>query len=128
MKTKSHPILGKSFFDIKNDPLVIEALNKAFPSKNKKINASTKYYPNPELAAIIGPYPIKASQALVKLWGYLKANKLGNGTIDQLRLELEGNLLKPLFLKDNVVVLEMNEIIKRHIINTSDFTYETVLG
>jgi upstream activation factor subunit UAF30 len=73
----------------------------------------TSLQPSPELAAVIGPEPLARTEAVSKIWAYIKAHELQN---PQNRRELVADKkLKLVFGTDKVTMFEMNKHLARHL-------------
>ena len=69
--------------------------------------------PSPELAAVIGPEPLARTEAVSKIWAYIKAHDLQN---PQNRREIVADdKLKPVFGADKVTMFEINKHLARHL-------------
>jgi chromatin remodeling complex protein RSC6 len=69
--------------------------------------------PSPELAAVIGPEPLARTEAVSKIWAYIKAHDLQN---PQNRREIVADdKLKPVFGADKVTIFEINKHLARHL-------------
>ena len=70
--------------------------------------------PSPELVAVIGAGPVARSEAVKKMWDYIKANNLQNPA--NKREILADAKLKPVFGgKDKVTMFEMNSHLAKHL-------------
>jgi upstream activation factor subunit UAF30 len=75
------------------------------------LNASLQ--PSPELAAVIGPEPMARTEAVSKIWAYIKAHDLQN---PQNRREIVADeKLRLVFGTDKVTMFEMNKHLARHL-------------
>jgi upstream activation factor subunit UAF30 len=75
------------------------------------LKASLK--PSPELAAVIGPEPLARTEAVSKIWAYIKAHDLQN---PQNRREIVADKkLRLVFGTDKVNMFEMNKHLGRHL-------------
>jgi chromatin remodeling complex protein RSC6 len=69
--------------------------------------------PSKELAAVIGDEPLPRSEAVSKMWAYIKKHKLQN---EQNKREIiADDKLQPVFGKDKVTMFEMNKHLARHL-------------
>ena len=70
--------------------------------------------PSSELVAVIGAGPVARSEAVKKMWDYIKANNLQNPA--NKREILADAKLKPVFGgKDKVTMFEMNSHLAKHL-------------
>jgi len=70
--------------------------------------------PSDELVAVIGAGPVARSEAVKKMWDYIKANNLQNPA--NKREILADAKLKPVFGgKDKVTMFEMNSHLAKHL-------------
>jgi chromatin remodeling complex protein RSC6 len=70
--------------------------------------------PSPELVGVIGPGPVARSEAVKKMWDYIKANNLQNPA--NKREILADAKLKPVFGGlDKVTMFEMNSHLAKHL-------------
>ena len=70
--------------------------------------------PSPELVAVIGAGPVARSEAVKKMWDYIKANNLQNPA--NKREILADAKLKPVFGGlDKVTMFEMNSHLATHL-------------
>ena len=90
---------------------------KAAPASTggKKPNALQKpLQPSKELAAVVGgPTPLSRSEAVSKVWEYIKANNLQNP--ENRREILADDKLGRVFGTDRVTMFEMNRHLARHL-------------
>ena len=69
--------------------------------------------PSKELAAVIGDEPLPRSEAVSKMWAYIKKHNLQN---EQNKREIIADeKLQPVFGKDKVTMFEMNKHLARHL-------------
>ena len=69
--------------------------------------------PSKELAEVIGSEPLPRSEAVSKMWAYIKEHKLQN---EQNKREIIADAkLLPVFGKDKVTMFEMNKHLARHL-------------
>ena len=69
--------------------------------------------PSKELAAVIGDEPLPRSEAVSKMWTYIKKHKLQN---EQNKREIiADDKLQLVFDKDKVTMFEMNKHLARHL-------------
>ena len=69
--------------------------------------------PSPELAAVIGPELLARTEAVSKIWAYIKAHDLQN---PQNRREIVADKkLRLVFGTDKVTMFEMNKHLARHL-------------
>ena len=80
-----------------------------------KANALQKaLQPSEELAAVVGdPTPLSRSEAVSKMWDYIKKNNLQNP--ENKREILADDKLKPIFGKPKVTMFEMNKHLAQHL-------------
>ena len=80
-----------------------------------KANALQKaLQPSEELAAVVGgPTPLSRSEAVSKVWDYIKARNLQNP--ENRREILADDKLRKVFGKDKVTMFEMNKHLARHL-------------
>ena len=71
-------------------------------------------HPSKELAAIVGPEPLARSEAVSRMWAYIKEHKLQN---EQNKREIlsDAKLLAIFDNKDKVSMFEMNKHLARHL-------------
>ena len=70
--------------------------------------------PSEELAAVVGaPAPLPRSEAVSKVWDYIKAHNLQNP--EDRREILADDKLRKVFGKDKVTMFEMNKHLARHL-------------
>jgi upstream activation factor subunit UAF30 len=69
--------------------------------------------PSAELAAVVGKGPLPRSEAVSKVWAYIKSNKLQNPS-DGREILADDNLRK-VFGKDKVTMFEMNKHLAAHL-------------
>ena len=70
--------------------------------------------PSEELAAVVGaPAPLPRSEAVSKVWDYIKAHNLQNP--ENRREILADDKLRKVFGKDKVTMFEMNKHLARHL-------------
>jgi chromatin remodeling complex protein RSC6 len=81
----------------------------------KKISGLQKpLTPSPELVAVVGSGQIARSDAVKKLWDYIKAHNLQNP--ENKREIIADAKLKPVFHgKDKVTMFEMNSHLAKHL-------------
>jgi chromatin remodeling complex protein RSC6 len=69
--------------------------------------------PSKELAEVIGSDPLPRSEAVSKMWAYIKQHKLQN---EQNKREIIADAkLQKVFDKDKVTMFEMNKHLARHL-------------
>ena len=87
---------------------------KAAPETAKvPAGLKTSLQPSAELAAVIGPEPLARTEAVSKLWVYIKAHGLQN---PQNRREIVADdKLRLVFGTDKVTMFEMNKHLGRHL-------------
>ena len=80
-----------------------------------KANALQKaLQPSEELAAVVGgPAPLPRSEAVSKVWDYIKARNLQNP--ENRREILADDKLRKVFGKDKVTMFEMNKHLAQHL-------------
>jgi upstream activation factor subunit UAF30 len=69
--------------------------------------------PSEELAAVVGPGPLPRTEAVSKVWEYIKSNNLQNP--ENRREILADDKLGKVFDKDRVTMFEMNKHLARHL-------------
>ena len=71
-------------------------------------------HPSKELAAIVGAEPLSRSEAVSRMWAYIKAHKLQN---EQNKREIlsDAKLLAIFDNKEKVSMFEMNKHLARHL-------------
>ncbi len=69
--------------------------------------------PSKELAAVIGSDPLPRTEAVSKVWDYIKRQELQNP--ENRREILADDKLKPVFGKDKVTMFEMNKYLAQHL-------------
>ena len=70
--------------------------------------------PSEELAAVVGgPTPLSRSEAVSKVWDYIKAHNLQNP--ENRREILADGELRKVFGKDKVTMFEMNKHLAQHL-------------
>ena len=69
--------------------------------------------PSAELAAVVGPGPLPRTEAVSKMWEYIKANSLQDP--ENRREILADDTLKKVFGKGRVTMFEMNKHLARHL-------------
>ena len=80
-----------------------------------KANALQKaLQPSDELAAVVGgPAPLPRSEAVSKVWDYIKVHNLQNP--ENRREILADDRLRKVFSKDKVTMFEMNKHLAQHL-------------
>jgi chromatin remodeling complex protein RSC6 len=73
----------------------------------------TALRPSPALAAIVGSEPLPRTEAIKKLWEYIKERNLQNPA--NKRNILCDEPLKAVMLKDEVTMFEMTGLVSRHL-------------
>ena len=89
---------------------------KATPqaSKGGKASALQKpVQPSEELAGVVGSAPLPRSEAVSKVWDYIKSHKLQNP--ENRREILADDTLRKVFGKDKVTMFEMNKHLAQHL-------------
>ena len=91
------------------------AKKAAAPKAKRKLNPALlqKLTPSETLAAIVGASPLPRSQALKKVWDYIKKNGLQDAT--NRRKINSDDKLKSLFGKASVGMLEIGGILAKHL-------------
>ena len=69
--------------------------------------------PSEALAAVVGPGPLPRTEAVSKVWEYIKANNLQNP--ENRREILADDKLGKVFGTDRVTMFEMNKHLARHL-------------
>ena len=78
---------------------------------NAAFNAPPK--PTPELAAVVGEEPLPRTEAVSKMWDYIKKHKLQD---EKNRREIVADdKLKPIFGKERATMFEMSGFLARHL-------------
>ena len=96
-----------------------KAPNKAAPAKKApaKKEASSAFAaplkPSKELAAVVGDKPLARTEAVSKIWEYIKKHNLQNP--ENKREILADDKLKPVFGKPKVTMFEMNKYLSAHL-------------
>ena len=93
-----------------------EKPKKAAPkASGGKANALQRpLQPSEELAAVVGgPAPLSRSEAVSKVWDYIKAHNLQNP--ENRREILADDKLRKVFGKDKVTMFEMNKHLAQHL-------------
>jgi upstream activation factor subunit UAF30 len=70
--------------------------------------------PSPELAAVVGAEPLSRTEAVSKLWAYIKAHKLQNPE-DRREILADDKLGKVFGGLDKVTMFEVNKHLSRHL-------------
>lgn len=104
-------------------PKAAKATKKAAPKAAKKAAPKAKRKPNPALlvkltpsealAAVVGASPLPRSQALKKVWDYIKKNNLQD-SVNRRKINSDDKL-KTLFGKASVGMLEIGGILAKHL-------------
>lgn len=104
-------------------PKAAKAAKKAAPKAAKKAAPKAKRKPNPALlvkltpsealAAVVGASPLPRSQALKKVWDYIKKNNLQD-SVNRRKINSDDKL-KTLFGKASVGMLEIGGILAKHL-------------
>lgn len=92
-----------------------KATKKAAPKAKRKPNAALlqKLTPSEALAAVVGAAPLPRSQALKKVWDYIKKYNLQD-SINRRKINSDDKL-KTLFGKASVGMLEIGGILAKHL-------------
>jgi chromatin remodeling complex protein RSC6 len=92
-----------------------KAAKKAAPKAKRKINPAllAKLTPSEALAAVVGASPLPRSQALKKVWDYIKKNNLQD-SVNRRKINSDDKL-KTLFGKASVGMLEIGGILAKHL-------------
>ena len=69
--------------------------------------------PSPELGAVIGAAPLPRTEAVSKIWDYIKKNKLQNPA--NKREIIADAKLKPIFGKDKATMFELSAFLAKHL-------------
>ena len=69
--------------------------------------------PSPELAAVLGAAPLPRTEAVSKIWEYIKKHKLQNEA--NKREIIADAKLKPIFGKDKATMFEMSAFLAKHL-------------
>ncbi len=82
--------------------------------KGSKPNALKKpLQPSPELAAVVGSHPLPRTEAVSKVWEYIKKHQLQNA--ENRREILADDTLRKVFGQDKVTMFEMNKHLAQHL-------------
>jgi chromatin remodeling complex protein RSC6 len=88
-----------------------EAKSSGGKARGGAFNAPLK--PSPQLAAVVGDAPLPRTEAVSKMWDYIKKHKLQN---EQNKREiLADDKLKPIFGKDKATMFEMSAFLAKHL-------------
>lgn len=92
-----------------------KAAKKAAPKAKRKPNPAllVKLTPSEALAAVVGASPLPRSQALKKVWDYIKKNNLQD-SVNRRKINSDDKL-KTLFGKASVGMLEIGGILAKHL-------------
>ena len=93
-----------------------KAPTKAAPAKKpaaKTSAFSAPLTPSKELAAVIGDQPLARTEAVSKIWEYIKKHNLQNPA--NKREIIADDKLKPVFGKPSVTMFEMNKYLSAHL-------------
>ena len=92
-----------------------KATKKAAPKAKRKPNAALlmKLTPSEALAAVVGSAPLPRSQALKKVWDYIKKYNLQD-SVNRRKINSDDKL-KTLFGKASVGMLEIGGILAKHL-------------
>lgn len=92
-----------------------EAAAKKAPAKKSAGNSafSAPLTPSKDLAAVIGDKPLARTEAVSKIWEYIKKNNLQNP--ENKREIIADDKLKPVFGKPKVTMFEMNKYLSAHL-------------
>ena len=71
-------------------------------------------HPSKELAAVVGAEPLARSEAVSRMWAYIKAHKLQNES-DKREIVSDAKLAAIFDNKDKVSMFEMNKHLARHL-------------
>lgn len=69
--------------------------------------------PSEQLAAVVGRNPLPRTEAVSKLWDYIKSRNLQNP--ENRREILADDALRRVFGKDKVTMFEMNKYLSQHL-------------
>jgi chromatin remodeling complex protein RSC6 len=69
--------------------------------------------PSKDLAAVVGEKPLARTEAVSKIWDYIKKNNLQNP--ENKREIIADEKLKPVFGKPKVTMFEMNKYLSQHL-------------
>lgn len=96
-------------------PKAAKAPKKAAPKAKRKPNAALlqKLTPSEALAAVVGGAPLPRSQALKKVWDYIKKYNLQD-SVNRRKINADDKL-KTLFGKASVGMLEIGGILAKHL-------------
>jgi len=71
-------------------------------------------HPSKELAAVVGAEPLARSEAVSRMWAYIKAHKLQNES-NKREIVSDAKLAAIFDNKDKVSMFEMNKHLARHL-------------
>ena len=89
------------------------ATKTAVPKKPRTASAGGGKIPSTALAAVIGPEAVLRTEAVKKIWDYIKANNLQDAK-DKRSINADSKL-KEVFGKDQVTMFELAGILGRHL-------------
>lgn len=69
--------------------------------------------PSPELAAVVGPHPLPRTEAVSKVWAYIKTHQLQNP--ENRREILADATLRKVFGQDKVTMFELSKHLAQHL-------------
>ena len=96
------------------EPAAKPAAKKAAPAKNAGGSAfSAPLTPSKDLAAVVGDKPLARTEAVSKIWEYIKKHNLQNP--ENKREIIADDKLKPVFGKPKVTMFEMNKYLSQHL-------------
>lgn len=82
--------------------------------ESSKPNALKKpLQPSPELAAVVGPHPLPRTEAVSKIWEYIKKHQLQNP--NNRREILADDTLRSVFGQDKVTMFELSKHLAQHL-------------
>ena len=85
------------------------------PTPKKTTAFMTELQPSAALAAIVGPEPLARTEAIKRLWDYIKAHNLQNPA-NKRNILCDGPL-KAVMGKDEVTMFEMTGLVSRHLVS-----------
>ena len=86
---------------------------KKAPAKKEGGAFAAPLTPSKELAAVVGDKPLARTEAVSKIWEYIKKHNLQNP--ENKREILADDKLKPVFGKPKVTMFEMNKYLSAHL-------------
>lgn len=93
----------------------LDGVRKILPPRRvafRQHNPTTPYFPSPELAVIVGRYPISTVNIVKKIWEYIKNHNLQDPT--NRRMINADDSLKKIFGKNRVSLFEISTLIRKN--------------